>query len=91
MRSRHPEMGGIVTGVPAGRQPPLVAAPHGIAKAAGNIAPQATNLRGRNTSTGSVSNSAWVATGVLPWFAPIKVAPGGDVPDKPFARWVRYP
>ncbi len=35
-----------------------------ITKAAGNIAPEATNVRGRNTSTSSVSNSAWVVAGL---------------------------
>jgi CHASE3 domain sensor protein len=35
-----------------------------IANAAGNIAPEATKVRGRNTSTGSVSNSAWVVAGL---------------------------
>ncbi len=35
-----------------------------IAKAAGNIAPETTNVRGRNVSTGSLSNSAWVVAGL---------------------------
>lgn len=35
-----------------------------IAKAAGDKAPEATNVRGRNTSTGSVSNPAWVVAGL---------------------------
>ena len=35
-----------------------------IAKAADNTAPEATNVRYRNTSAGSVSNSAWVVAGL---------------------------
>ncbi len=35
-----------------------------IAKVASNVAPEATKVRDRNTSTGSVSNSAWVVAGL---------------------------
>ena len=35
-----------------------------IAKAADNTAPEARNARGRNTSAGSVSSSAWVVAGL---------------------------